>query len=73
MPIFEYTCKRCDHQFEQLVRADVDPECPKCHSTKLEKLLSAFAVSSDDGGGPAPEELCGRCGNFPGSCAGGFN
>ncbi|MEO1994409.1 MAG: zinc ribbon domain-containing protein [Planctomycetaceae bacterium] len=40
MPIFEYQCAECDRQFEQLVRADEQVQCPACRSLKLEKLLS---------------------------------
>lgn len=67
MPIYEYTCKDCGKQFEQLVRADSRPECPACQGTRLEKMLSAFAVSAEAPAG-APQETCGRCGNAPGSC-----
>jgi putative FmdB family regulatory protein len=67
MPIYEYTCRECGKQFEQLVRGDSTPECPACQSTRLEKMLSAFAVSSGNADS-ATEETCGRCGNAPGSC-----
>jgi putative FmdB family regulatory protein len=40
MPMYEYACKKCDHQFETLVRGDEKVACPKCESTKLERLLS---------------------------------
>ena len=46
MPIFEYACKECDHQFEALVYGDEKAECPKCHSKKLAPQLSVFAVSA---------------------------
>ena len=35
MPIFEYICKKCDHQFEALVYGQQNAECPKCHGSKL--------------------------------------
>lgn len=49
MPIFEYRCKACEHEFEALVlpHTAAEPECPECHSKDLEKLLSAFAPSTD--------------------------
>lgn len=68
MPIYEYTCRDCGRQFEQLVRADSKPECPGCNGHRLEKMLSAFAVSSDTGANAAAEEMCGSCGKAPGSC-----
>ena len=72
MPIYEYQCRQCANEFEALVRSDTVAECPKCHSTELDKMLSVFATAA------APAELpaaaaspCGSCGNFrgPGSCA----
>ena len=72
MPLFEYRCGGCDHQFELLVRQSTKLECPKCAGTQLVKQLSVFAVSAPSGGasrdfGPAP---CGACGDprGPGSC-----
>ena len=46
MPIFEYICKQCDHQFEALVYGEQKAECPKCHGGKLAPQLSVFAVSA---------------------------
>lgn len=48
MPLYDFQCRSCGHEFEALVRrADTDaPACPSCGSLELEKLLSAFAVSS---------------------------
>ena len=50
MPIFEYRCRACAHQFEALTlpsKESAAPACPSCHSLDLEKLLSSFAVDSD--------------------------
>ena len=47
MPIYEYRCRACGHQFEALVRANDTPVCESCQSTELERLLSMFAVSSE--------------------------
>jgi len=48
MPIHDYHCKACGHDFEALSRPQDPPvACPNCKSQELEKLLSAFAVSSD--------------------------
>ena len=70
MPIFEYTCNSCGHEFETLVRGADIPDCPKCASTALEKKLSVFAAA---GGQPEPVAAgpCGACGHpgGPGSCA----
>jgi putative FmdB family regulatory protein len=47
MPIFEYRCSGCSHEFEQLVRTGDTPACPSCGSTSLERLLSMVSVSSE--------------------------
>lgn len=47
MPIYEYRCRACAHQFETLVRTGDVPSCPSCATTDLERLLSLFAVDSD--------------------------
>jgi putative FmdB family regulatory protein len=47
VPIFEYRCRACPHEFETLVRAGDIPACPKCGSTQLEKLLSLPAIRSE--------------------------
>jgi putative FmdB family regulatory protein len=43
MPMFEYACRKCAHNFEALVFGDEKVECPQCHGAKLEKLLSVPA------------------------------
>jgi putative FmdB family regulatory protein len=48
MPIFEYECRACGHEFEQLVRTGDVPACPSCTSRELEKLLSLSSISSAD-------------------------
>ncbi len=47
MPIFEYVCNGCKHQFEALVRGTKTPVCPECQSEDLEKQFSLPAVKSD--------------------------
>ena len=47
MPIYEYQCKDCGHEFEQVVLPKATPKCPECESVELERLLSHFAVSSE--------------------------
>ncbi len=73
MPLFEYVCKKCGHQFEALVMGTTSPSCPSCQSKKLEKQLSIFAVSSRSGDDTPREAVapCGTCGDprGPGACA----
>ena len=47
MPIYEYECRACRHQFEAIVRIGDSPACPECQSPDLERLISLFAVDSD--------------------------
>jgi len=73
MPIFEYLCRACRHEFETLVNGSSAPECPACRSQDLARRLSVFAVG---GRGPAlaarePAGPCGTCGDprGPGACS----
>jgi len=42
MPIYEYRCTKCEHEFEQWQKISDPPVkvCPKCHAHKVEKLMS---------------------------------
>ena len=73
MPLFEYACKDCDHEFEALVRGGTDPECPSCHSKELQRRLSVFAAHTT-GPSTSPAQSVGACGHCgdprgPGSCS----
>jgi putative FmdB family regulatory protein len=48
MPIYDFQCKRCGHQFEKLVRVDQSTECPACQAaaTEVERLFSSPAIST---------------------------
>jgi putative FmdB family regulatory protein len=48
MPIYEYECRACRHQFEAIVRPPDAPACPECNGSDLERLISLFAVDSGD-------------------------
>ena len=46
MPLYDYHCRACGHEFEALLRTgDPTPVCPTCKSADIERLLSTFAVS----------------------------
>lgn len=71
MPIYEYTCKKCGAEFEELVSAqDELPPCPKCRSGKVEKLMSACAVKTEGSGGNDMPDL-GAMPPMGGGCGGG--
>jgi putative FmdB family regulatory protein len=73
MPIFEYICTECQHQFEALVFGQQKAECPKCQSKRLEQQLSVFAVSTKSGAASQTPSAgpCGSCGDprGPGACS----
>ena len=46
MPIYEYRCQQCDHEFELLVRSQTTPTCPSCDGQDLERLLSLPRVAT---------------------------
>jgi putative FmdB family regulatory protein len=43
MPIYDYRCGKCRHEFEQLVRGEEKLVCPKCQGAALERLVSLTA------------------------------
>ena len=68
MPIYEYQCAKCRHDFEKLVFGQ-NPEvaCPDCGSKVTTKRLSQFGMgrSADGSGGRTG---CGGCTSS--SCSG---
>jgi putative FmdB family regulatory protein len=74
MPLFDYTCHKCDSEFELLLRSNETPVCPKCGSRELEKHLGAPAAHTagasqlpvcdfaPPGGCGMPQCGMGRCG-----------
>jgi putative FmdB family regulatory protein len=74
MPIYEYACKDCQHEFEALVYGSQKAACPKCASKKLAPKLSVFAVAAPGTASkPTPRASggCGSCGDprGPGACS----
>ncbi len=72
MPVHDFTCAACGHQFDKLFRSIGDKpkaECPKCGSVKTERALSLVHAgkSESNGGGAEEVPMCGRCG-VPGPC-----
>jgi putative FmdB family regulatory protein len=70
MPIFEYICQECQHEFEALVFGRDKAKCPKCESKKLSPQLSVFATSAKrSASAPASTVACGSCGDARGAGA----
>jgi len=67
MPIHEYACRACGHEFETLVRSSDTPRCATCGSLELNKKLSVFATQGEKATEAA---ACGTCGDprGPGAC-----
>jgi putative FmdB family regulatory protein len=45
MPIYEYLCEKCGHEFEREQRITEDPvkTCPECRAKKVRRLISRTA------------------------------
>lgn len=73
MPIYEYNCDKCGHNFETIVFGKEKPACPSCGSKKVSKLMSACGFMSKGTSGEtvrtsASSSSCGGCSAT--SCAG---
>jgi len=52
MPVYEYECAACGHQFEEWQKISDPPvkTCPKCKKKKVERLISRTAFQLKGGG-----------------------
>ena len=52
MPIYEYLCKECQHELEEMQKFNDAPltECPQCTQSSLERILSKSAFHLKGGG-----------------------
>ena len=56
MPIYEYHCPNCGHEFEELIfhREEADEvECPKCGYKKPQRGVSSFKGSTSSSSNPS--------------------
>ncbi|MDD4952712.1 MAG: zinc ribbon domain-containing protein [Desulfovibrionaceae bacterium] len=73
MPIFEYLCKDCGHEFEDIVFGrETRPGCPKCGSQNTDKLMSRCRakVGGRDSGGQETEAASSSSGGCSGCTSG---
>lgn len=72
MPLYEYVCRACHREFEELVMDKRDPACPRCKAEDVQRVLSCHSVGKSDEAGAqaALPPGCGRCGDprGPGAC-----
>ncbi len=69
MPIYEYKCNSCDKEFETLVMGSSTPDCPKCDSQDLTRLMSACGFVSKVTGGSGETTVKSSSSSACGSCA----
>ncbi len=51
MPIREYKCNSCDHQWEELRKGQTDAElCPNCKGTDFQRLLTSAGIQFNGAG-----------------------
>ena len=52
MPVYEYACEKCGHEFERQQRITEDPvkTCPVCKAKKVRRLISRTAFVLKGGG-----------------------
>lgn len=51
MPIYEYRCKKCNHEFSALIMRPADESrirCKACASSELTRLLSRFSYHQSE-------------------------
>ena len=52
MPVYEYLCEKCGHEFEREQRITADPikTCPECRGRRVKKLISQTSFVLKGGG-----------------------
>jgi putative FmdB family regulatory protein len=66
MKLYDFQCRQCGKEFEDLVRELSDARCPACESADVEKQLSSFSIGGGTKAAPPPVGGCGT-----GFCGGG--
>ena len=62
MPLYEFACKKCGHDFEELVRSQSEADsvrCATCRSRRIVRKFSVFGMGAarKSSGGSS----CGSC------------
>ncbi|HEX2054357.1 MAG TPA: zinc ribbon domain-containing protein [Actinomycetota bacterium] len=63
MPLYEFRCAGCEHQFEALLPSSKvdDASCPKCGAGKPRRLMSVIAGMGSRAAEQAPSCGAGAC------------
>lgn len=71
MPMHDFMCQSCKHEFEELVIKDEEVKCPKCGSANTQQLMSCcrFSMGGDNGVGKAAQWRA-QGGTSPSKCSG---
>lgn len=70
MPIYEYVCSKCAHEFEELILgAEEDVACPECGSKQTRKMLSRCKTRMGIQAGAEPGAQMAAPGGGCGSCS----
>jgi len=69
MPIYEYSCRECDSQFEKLVPSHATAvACPSCAGERVIRRISLVGVKVAGRSGDAPAMAAGGGGCCGGGC-----
>jgi putative FmdB family regulatory protein len=67
MPMYDFRCPDCGHEFEELVFGNRLPgKCPSCEGAAIERKVSACAARISGGGGGASVAPSSGCGGGSG-------
>ena len=72
MPIYEYLCRECSHEFEDLVsmsQRDHATTCPACGGKGVQRKVSVFSAQQDTRREAGPPPSCNQCEHL-GRCPG---
>lgn len=75
MPIYEYKCLSCGHEYEELVAASAKtPNCPECGGSAERQISATVGTATrtvpDNNGHGCCGQRPGQKGCVPGSCCG---
>lgn len=53
MPLYQYVCEKCNHEFRKLVHREDSVHCPECEAEEVVKQLSLPARTSTESSLPS--------------------